>query len=267
MNRVTTLAGILPGILIGAGALAAATSDDLTPTQFMVRAEPAVPGAIEGKVTGRIVLEGEKPEVKPLDIPAEKAKGCVKEGEAMDTKNESLLIGKDNGIANAVVKIEVPDAKVTVPDKPIDLDQMACHYKPHVMVIPAGSTVEYRNSDPAVSHNVHTYPRKNDALNKTIAGGSKETQKLDQVDTIELKCDIHPWMNAWLIVEDTPYVAVTDADGNFSIPGLKAGDYKVKVWHEKLGKADGKVTVKEDGSADKLEIKMGEGKKGPPKRK
>lgn len=251
------------GLLAATSAYAAASGGGIAPALNLLSANTS---ATAGKVTGRVSFEGEKPEIKPLDIPEEKSKGCTKEGKAMETVNESLLLGKDGGLANVVVSVEVPDAKVVVPDKPVDLDQMACHYVPHMVIVPVGTTVEYRNSD-AVSHNVHSYPQKNDPINKTIVAGSKETQLLDKADKIEFKCDIHPWMNAWLIVSDSPYVAVTDADGNFAIEGLKAGEYKVKYWHEKLGKGEGKLVVKEDGSADKIDFKMGAEKKGPPKRK
>ena len=64
-----------------------------------------------------------------------------------------------------------------------------------------------------------------------------------------------------LAVADTNYAALTGADGSFTIDGLRPGEYKIKVWHEKLGKGKGTVTVKEDGTSERVEIKMGDSKK------
>jgi len=135
-----------------------------------------------------------------------------------------------------------------------------------VQVLPVGTTLEFANSD-AVSHNVHTYPGKNDAMNKTIAAGAKETQKLDKADRIEIKCDIHPWMNSFLIVTDTPYHAVTGPEGTFEIKDLAAGEYKVEYWHEKLGKSSGTIVVKPDGTCDPIEVKMSAEKKSSTRRR
>jgi hypothetical protein len=135
-----------------------------------------------------------------------------------------------------------------------------CHFEPHVRVVAAGGKVVFLNSD-GVSHNIHTYANKNDSFNKTVAPGSKEECTLAKGDKVQVKCDIHDWMSAWVYVAETPHFAVTKEDGSFEIGGLKPGKYKVEVWHEKLGKAKGEATVKEDGTCDALDIKMGEKKK------
>jgi len=222
-------------------------------------ATPAVPAAstATGRVvfvgplpeghTGTVKFDGEKPEVKPLVIDAEKSVGCVHEG-SVDTTNMSLVIGPDGGLANVVVMVEVAGAKFEAPEEPVALDQKSCRFEPHVTVVGVGTTVDFHNSD-EISHNVHTYAAKNDQFNKIIAAGSKETQKLDKADRIEIKCDIHPWMNSWLIVTDAPFFAVTHAKGEFHIEGLPAGTHKVEYWHEQLGKNKGEITVDADGAA------------------
>jgi plastocyanin len=215
---------------------------------------------------GKALFEGDKPESKPLDIDPEKSQGCVPEGKSMDTTDRSLLISEDGGIANVVVMVMVDGAEMKVPEKPFELDQTQCRFEPHVVVIPAGATVDYLNSD-QVSHNVHTYPKKNDAMNKTIAAGSKETQTYDKTDQIEIKCDIHPWMNSYMIVTDTPFYAVTGADGGFAIAGLPEGTHKVEYWHEKLGKGKAEMVVNADGTAEPLEIKLGAKKAGGRRRR
>jgi plastocyanin len=219
-----------------------------------------------GEAAGRAVIEGTPPETKPLTIDAKAAEGCVPGGGAVDNTDQSLILSKDGGIANVVIEITVEGAEVKVPEKPVHLDQSKCRFEPHVVVVPAGSTVEFLNSD-AVSHNVHTYAKRNDSMNKTIAAGGKESQKLDKTDQIEIKCDIHPWMNSWLIVTGASHYAVTDADGKFSVAGLPAGTHKVDYWHEKLGKGKAEIVVKEDGTSDGFEIKLGGEKKGGGRRR
>ena len=211
---------------------------------------------------GKVEFDGTKPDMKPLQIDAEKSEGCTHGDSPMDSTDRSLMIDASGGIANVVVLFDVDGAEAKPAASPLQLDQTSCRFEPHVVVVTAGTTVEFLNSD-GVSHNVHTYPGKNDPMNKIIAAGSKETQKLDKADRIEIKCDIHPWMNSWLIVTDAPFFAVTDTKGEFAIEGLSAGTHKVEYWHEKLGKNKGEITVAADGTADlKLEWGMEEKKSG-----
>lgn len=231
-----------------------------------LRPDPVPAGAVAGKVGGRIVFDGEVPKSEPLKIGADQSKGCTSDGSAVDATNRSLMVGKDKGIANCVVTIEVEGAKLNVPEAPIELDQTQCRFDPHVVILPAGTTVKYRNSD-QVSHNVHTFATKNKSFNNTIPAGASQEQKLDKAESVQIKCDIHPWMTAYMFIADTNYAALTDADGGFSIEGLRPGEYKIKVWHETLGKGKGTVTVKEDGTSERVEIKMGKKKKGGGRRR
>lgn len=243
----------------------AAAESSVSPTPFLAAvAGPAATGRVTfvGDAGGKVVLDGEKAETKPLDIDAEKSKGCTPEGSAMDTTDQTMLVDDKGGVANVVVLVSVKDAKLTAPDKPFVVDQTNCHFEPHVSVVPVGAIIEYHNSD-KVSHNVHTYPKKNEAMNPTIPAGAKETQKLDKVDEIRIGCDIHPWMSSYVIVTDTPFYAVTGPDGSFSIAGLPEGTHKVDYWHEKLPKGKAEIVVKADGTAEPIEIKLGAKDKKP----
>jgi plastocyanin len=231
-----------------------------TPTLFLAAAAftsiaAATLTPADGKATGKVKLDGAAPTLKPLQITDEKSKGCCPAGAKMDTTDPSIVVGKDGGIANVVVMVEVPGEKVEAPKEPVELDQKMCHFEPHVRVIPAGGKIVFLNSD-GVSHNIHTYCNKNDPFNKTVAPGSKEEVTLAKGDKVQVKCDIHDWMSAWVYVADTSHFAVTKDDGSFEIPGLKPGKYKVEAWHEKFGKAKGEVTIKDDGTSEPLELKM-----------
>jgi len=218
---------------------------------------PAAPG---GKLTGKVRFEGERPEKKPLVVEAAAAKGCCPEGEKVDATDPSLLIADDGGLANVVVTLDVPGAKLEVPEKAFEIDQKKCTFEPHVLVVPAGSKVVFLNSD-TVTHNVHTYSAKNEPINKTTAPGGKEELVLARGDRVQVRCDYHLWMSSWIYVSESPFYAVTKADGSFEIPGLPPGTYSATFWQEKLGRVKQDVTIKPDGTSEPVELKMSEKKK------
>ncbi len=196
-----------------------------------------------GSVSGTFSWEGDKPDPKPdLTIGTKESEGCDHDGHKVDTKDRTLLIGAKGGVANIVVTLEAKGVEVKIPDEPVVIDQKNCRFEPHVVVLPVGATLKYENSDP-VNHNIHTYSRKNDVVNKNVSGGTNFEQKLENAESFEAKCDIHPWMKSHVVVTDATHWAVTDAKGNFSLKDVPAGDYKAEWWHEELGKGKFEFTV------------------------
>ena len=235
------------------------------PAEEPTAAPAPVAAAGAGSLSGRIVLDGDRPEVKALNIKSEQAAGCCADGESVDSTDRSLMVGASGGIANVVVTIEVDGATAPMPTEPILMDQAKCRFEPHVSVIPVGAKIAFGNSD-SVSHNIHTYATKNGSLNKTVAAGGSLEMTAEKAEPIKVACDIHPWMLSWAYVTDATHWAVTDADGNFSIAGLPPGDYTVQLWHETLGKSKEKITVPEDGGAT-AEFKLSAGGGGGRRRR
>ena len=215
-----------------------------------------------GSVAGTITFDGELPKIKPLSISADAAKGCCAEGESVDDTDMSLLVDKDSkGIANVVVALTVEGHEVKLPEAPVVVDQQKCRFSPHITVVHEGTEIAFQNSD-SVPHNVHTYPVKNPGINVTVAAGKDTKQVLKTAEPVKVACDIHPWMGGYVYVTDATHWTTTAADGSFSIDGVPPGEYKLEIWHEKLGKGKGTAVVKPDGTCAAVEIKMGEKKKG-----
>lgn len=138
--------------------------------------------------------------------------------------------------AGSVVYIEAIAGKTfPAPAKPVVMDQKSLLFQPHVMAVPLGATVQFRNSDkvqhnifwPSIngnkkmSHNMGTWPT-----------GEERSFKFDTPGVVPLLCNVHPEMSGYIIVSPTPYYAVTDASGNFKIADVPDGSYTISAWHE-----------------------------------
>src|SRR5206468_541487 len=129
-----------------------------------------------------------------------------------------LVVGSDGALANVVVTVEAQRGKkLELPAQDRVFDQKTCEYKPHVLLFPAGSTVDVLNSD-GILHNIHTFGTANPPSNQAQPKFKPKIQiKVEKPETIPVKCDVHGWMSAWWVATDQPYVALTDATGAFKI--------------------------------------------------
>jgi hypothetical protein len=203
----------------------------------------------QGAVKGRVVFEGVPPAAERIEVKSDTST-C-----GLHQEVSKVLVGRDNGVANAVVKI-VGAPGESAPKKGL-LDQVQCQFVPHVQALPAGSTLVITSSDP-VLHNAHGfYEDGSTAFNIAVPiMGMEVNQKLSKPDIIKLRCDAgHTWMSAYVVVTDTPHYALTDADGNFIIEGVPPGEYEIEIWHEWSGKRRQAVSVKE-GQTESVDVKI-----------
>ena len=141
------------------------------------------------------------------------------------------ILAVDGNLANVFVYVkEGVSGSYTAPSEPLVLDQNGCTYLPHVSGIQTGQKFIIRNSDSTL-HNVHAIPVKNKEFNQGQPFQNMELEKAFDIAEVMVpfKCDVHPWMAAYIGVVDHPYFAVSGADGSFTIEGLAAGDYVVET--------------------------------------
>lgn len=195
-------------------------------------------------ISGTVTFDGKAPTLRPIAMDADPV--CAKKHSA-PVPNEMLVLGNGNTMGNILVWVSkgLPAGKTfPVPKTPVTLDQNGCMYQPHVMGIMVGQTYRILNSD-GVLHNIHTLPKVNASFNKGMPATLKEatTTFAKPEEVFHIKCDVHPWMSAYMAVFTHPFFSVTGTDGKFTITGLDPGTYEITAWHEKLGTQTASVTV------------------------
>ena len=132
------------------------------------------------------------------------------------------------------------------------LDQKGCRYVPHVVGLRTAQPLEVVNSDSTL-HNVHGMPETNREFNRgQPLPGVKDIATFTTPEVlIRFKCDVHPWMHAYVGVVDHPFFAVSGSGGKFELKTIPPGTYTIEAVHEKLGRQTQTVTL---GDKDSKEI-------------
>jgi plastocyanin len=253
MRRILSciaIAGLTVGSVMGCKSKSAERQETAAP---QAQSAPLDPETV-GTVSGTIHFSGEPPERVKIDMSMDPV--CSMMGGENDAEQYVVNDGK---LANVYVYVKsgppMAMGYVGPMPAPVVLDQKGCRYTPHVIAIPRGGTVEFRNSD-STMHNIHTMPTVVGNETVDISQGPKgapQTKQFRQPEVmIPVRCNNHPWMNAFINVSSTPFFAVTGADGKFEIRGLPAGTYTLAAVHEKMGEQTMTVTVapKQTATAD-----------------
>jgi len=196
-------------------------------------------------VTGTITFDGKPPVLRPIAMDAEPV--CAKKHAGHAVMPEMLVLGTGQTMGNVLVFVSkgVPAGKTyPAPTTPVTVDQDGCMYIPHVMGIMVGQPYKILNTD-GILHNIHTLPKINPAFNRGQPATVKEmTTNFPKAEAaFQIKCDVHPWMSAYMAVFTHPFYSVTKTDGKFTISGLDPGTYEITAWHERLGTQTAMVTV------------------------
>ncbi len=221
--------------------IAALVLGGMLPAWHRAAAYDAVEVKDGGAIIGEVKFVGSPPPREKLAVNKD-VEVCGKE----EKLSESLVVGSNGGIQNAVVYVtNIAKGKaLNGAAQNGGFDQNGCRYAPHIVLVPAKTTFNIQNSD-GILHNIHTYSSKNKPVNLAQPKFKKIiSQQFEQPEFIKVSCDAHTWMNGWVVVQEHPYYALTDVNGNFKLTDVPPGDYELKVWHEALGEKSQKVSVK-----------------------
>ena len=252
----TSLTGCKPDAAVEKGAVidrgtkspAAPPANEPQHASDPVPSVDAPPAGPTGDVAGTISFVGKLPP-GPHEIDTSMDPACsLSSSGKLPVEQYAVKNGK---LANVFlyVKSGPTEAMQAAPrsSQPVILDQKNCQYVPHVLGVVAGGYVEFRNSDPTM-HNVHTTPADPGDPGIDISMGPRGAAQVKQFKRPELmlpvRCNNHPWMNAFLNVSPTPFFAVSDANGHFELRGLPPGDYVLGAVQEKMGEKTINITVK-----------------------
>jgi plastocyanin len=146
---------------------------------------------------------------------------------AIDVRGSATF--KDKPLADAVVWIDAPESPQERPAPAVVLDQRNLSFSPHVLAVKVGTTVSFPNHD-RVFHDVFSFrDGKRFELGLYPVGAVKHVP-FDRPGLSRVFCNIHPGMAAYILVVDTSHFAVSDRDGNFSLPEVPAGTYPYHAW-------------------------------------
>ena len=212
-----------------------------------------------GDLTGTFVLDGPAPAPVPLNTEGKDAPVC---NGAVKLFDESVVVGKEGGLANVVIYVRSKDVKIhesyqKVATDGVVLDNKDCRFEPHIVPLWLSQTLLVKNPDPIV-HNCKGDPLGDVGFNPTIQPGGEFKVQFNKLQSIPVpvNCNIHTWMKGYVVVRDNPYTAITDQAGKFTIKNLPAGELEFQAWHEKAGYLEAKPEWKRG----RFTLKIADGK-------
>jgi len=200
-------------------------------------------GSNAATVTGKIVYSGPKPVVRNIDMSANPA--CQRSHPTPQRTETAVLNG--NGTLKYTfvwIKSGLPNKQWPAATAHAEINQKGCMYTPHVLAVQTNQPIDIKNDDPT-NHNIHPLPKINQEWNESQPPkGDTKTKSFPREEVmIPVKCNVHPWMRAYIAVVHHPFFAVTGDDGTFTIKNLPAGTYTLEAWHETYGTVDQQITV------------------------
>ena len=222
--------------------------------------KPWDPALGTSTVTGTVKFEGTAPRMRPIDMAGADEK-CAESYGGKRQLPDTVIVNANGTLRNvfAWVKTGIDGWSFPMPEGDALLDQRGCWYLPHVQGMRKGQSLSIKTSDPT-AHNVHGYATVNRSFNRSQPAGaanvSVRMRRDEASPPIKIKCDIHPWMNAYVAVVDHPYFAVTGDDGSFTLANLPPGTYTIEIWHERYGTMEQTITIG-DNETQRLEFTHG----------
>ena len=187
-------------------------------------------------IVGKVYLHGIAPQRKRISMAADPK--CQQMHTDAPVFSETVLTNQDGTLQNVFVYVKngLEDFKFLPPRTPVTLEQQGCIFRPHVLGMMTRQPLEIVNSDDTL-HRIHAVTPINQGFNIGQPNRGMQTVRTFTKPEvmIRVKCEVHPWMSAYIGVLDHPYFSVTGTNGSFEINGLPAGNYVVEAWHEVYG--------------------------------
>ncbi len=194
-----------------------------------------------GAISGTVRYTGKQLPSSPVEVDVD-GRTCGR-GSPITLQDLEVQAGL---LANAVVILDMPRDPSAAPGK-ATLDQQNCVFVPHVQTVTLGSELVVGNSDPII-HNVHARIRDETVFNLGMPlRGVVVKRKLDRAGIHEITCDSgHWWMKAYTVVVPHRFHTTTGIDGGFRIDEVPAGSRHLSIWHERLGRRELELEVREN---------------------
>ncbi len=184
-----------------------------------------------GTISGTVKWTGPVP--RELEFPITKDPSICEVDGKKTASLERLIIGPENGVANAIVYLKNIHAgkALELPEQRRHLDQRHCRYIPHILLVPQNAVLSMQSSD-ATLHTIHMDGAA--SYNLPFPFPNQMSQRsMSTPGLVNLRCNGgHVWMNAEMMVVSHPYYAVTDESGRFEFTDVPAGTYQIVAWHE-----------------------------------
>lgn len=198
-----------------------------------------------GSLSGQIIVSGDVPENLPEDVKDNPDKAvCLVDGKV--PLDDGIVVNDKLQLRDVFVMMytgrgaKTPEKYHPSFDKQkevkVTLDNLKCRFVPKSTFARPGQTLILKNSD-NIGHNCRIATMEHEHNVNIVKNSQAEVTLGEGSDKIpgEVKCDIHQWMDAVILIRDNPYVAITDAEGKFKIENIPAGDWQFQFWHKKGG--------------------------------
>ena len=242
-KNLITLSIITVALVINLGCKGKSESD---PSTEQIKSMAKTQRFGTGVISGNVLYTGPIPEIKkpnystsPDCQTANQGKAAVRSLETQDGKWAKAFVYIKSGLPKGY----------KVPQEPVVLDQQGCEYWPRVVGVQVGQNLRLLNSDPLL-HNVHAKPDIAKGFNLAMPfKGMKIDRTFDKPEVmVDMNCDVHGWMRAYVGVVPHPFFQVTGSDGSYRFEKVPAGSYVVEVWHETLGRISHTLTLEDAAS-------------------
>jgi hypothetical protein len=156
-------------------------------------------------------------------------------------RNESVVVSPQGELMNVALYVStrgVPahESYAASANDVVELDNKDCRFEPHVLLLRTSQKLLVKNSDTRIGHNTK-YDSLSQPFNANLPAGGRIEKQLtsEERKPTGVACDVHKWMNGYLVVRSSPYMAKTAADGTFELKNLPAGGkLEIEIWHERL---------------------------------